>query len=180
MTGRARRLIGATVGVATVIGVAMIQLGMEPRLVLVGFVVVVVLASTLLIADLAVVAAPLHWHNYGDGVDVTARPDRRVQVITARLRQPARRRRPVAATEVDRDNPHDEIGDTLVAVLDDQLRAEHGIDRSIEAAAAAEVLGPELTRFVTELSTRRSMTQRRTLAATIATIERFVSSTDSP
>ena len=178
MSSASRRLIGAVIGVAVVTGSAMIQLGMEPRLVLVGFIVVVVLASTVLIAELGRVAAPVNWHNYGDGADVVARPDRRVQVLKARLRQPTRRRTS-GAVQIERADPLDEIGDTLVAVLDDQLIAAYGIDRSVDADAAATALGADLSRFVTDEAVRRAMTRRRTLASTIAAIEDFTSSTAS-
>jgi hypothetical protein len=171
----------ATIGVVT--GVLMVLLGMEPRLILVGFVVILTTAATWLILNVGLAAGPVNWHNYGGAADAVARPDRRVQVLKARLRQPARRRRTLGSARTitpDRADPSDEIGESLVAVLDDHLVADRGIDRTQDATAAAEALGPELTRFIIDPAARRSMTQRRTLARTIASIESFTSpSTDS-
>lgn len=159
----------------------MVLLGMEPRLVLVGFVVIVATAATWLILDVGQVAAPVNWHNYGAAEDAVTRPDRRVQLLKARLRQPARRGRalgPVGAAPTGRADPSDEIGDSLVEVLDDHLVADRGIDRSEDPVGAAEALGPELMQFVSDPAVRRSMTQRRTLVRTITSIEAFT--THSP
>jgi hypothetical protein len=43
----------------------------------------------------------------------------------------------------------------------------------IDPHAAAEALGPDLARFVTDSKTRRSMAQPRTLACTLTLIEDF-------
>jgi hypothetical protein len=75
-------------------------------------------------------------------------------------------------------DPSDEIGDSLVEVLDDHLVADRGIDRSEDPVGAAEALGPELMQFVSDPAVRRSMTQRRTLVRTITSIEAFT--THSP
>lgn len=175
------RWIVATAAIGIMTGVLMVLLGMEPRLVLVGCVVILVTAATWLILDVAAAADPVNWHNYQTAADGAARPDRRVQILKTRLRQPTRRRRTLGSagtTWTDPAGPSDEIADSLAAVLDDHLVAARGVDRSLDAAAAAEALGPELTRFVTDPAARRSMTQRRTLARTIASIEEFTSSTD--
>ncbi len=159
----------------------MVLLGMEPRLVLVGFVVIVATAATWLILDVGQATAPVNWHNYGAAEDAVTRPDRRVQVLKARLRQPTRRGRAlgsVGATPTGRADPSDEIGDSLVEVLDDHLVADRGIDRSEDPVGAAEALGPELMQFVSDPAVRRSMTQRRTLVRTITSIEAFT--THSP
>jgi hypothetical protein len=177
------RWVVATSAIGVVTGVLMILLGMEPRLVLVGFVVILATAATWLILDVGLAAVPVNWHNYRTATDAEARPDRRVQVLKARFLRPARRRGTLGSawtTATGRADPNDEIGDSLVGVLDDHLVADRGIDRSQDATAAAEALGPELTRFVTDPTARRSMTQRRTLARTIASIEDLTSpSTDS-
>ena len=164
-----------------VTGVLMVLLGMEPRLVLVGFVVIVATAATWLILDVGQATAPVNWHNYGAAEDAVTRPDRRVQVLKARLRQPTRRGRAlgsVGATPTGRADPSDEIGDSLVEVLDDHLVADRGIDRSEDPVGAAEALGPELMQFVSDPAVRRSMTQRRTLVRTVTSIEAFT--THSP
>lgn len=171
--------IGATIAVGVVTGVLMVLLGMEPRLVLVGFVVLIVSAVTWLFVDLGTVAVPVTWHGHGATDIVSARSDRRVQVLTARLRSPVRRSRSAAMVEHGHVESNDEISDTLVSVIDDHLVAEHGIDRSIDATSAAETLGPALTRFVTDPESRRSMSRRRNLARTITLIEDFTAPPDS-
>lgn len=177
--GDAQMWAGGTVGVGAVTGVLMALLGMEPRLVLVGFVMLIVSAVTWLFVDLSTMADPVRWHDHGAKWAGSARPDRRVQVLTARLRAPAPRERLTAMVQPGRAEPNDEIADTLVSILDDHLVTEHGIDRSTEAAAAGEALGPALTSFVTDSQTRRSMTQRRNLARTVALIEDFTGPPDS-
>jgi len=176
-----RRWVVVTALIGVVTGVLMVLLGMEPRLVLVGFVVIVATAATWLILDVGQATAPVNWHNYGAAEDAVTRPDRRVQVLKARLRQPTRRGRAlgsVGATPTGRADPSDEIGDSLVEVLDDHLVADRGIDRSEDPVGAAEALGPELMQFVSDPAVRRSMTQRRTLVRTITSIEAFT--THSP
>jgi hypothetical protein len=171
-----RRWVVVTALIGVVTGVLMVLLGMEPRLVLVGFVVIVATAATWLILDVGQATAPVNWHNYGAAEDAVTRPDRRVQVLKARLRQPTRRGRAlgsVGATPTGRADPSDEIGDSLVEVLDDHLVADRGIDRSEDPVGAAEALGPELMQFVSDPAVRRSMTQRRTLVRTVTSIEAF-------
>jgi hypothetical protein len=170
---RTGRRIGVIVGAGTVIGVAMVLLGMEPRLVLVGCVVAAVGATTWLLVDLANVVAPVSWYNYGTVADTSARSDPSVQTLQTRLRTPARRRRRVAPLDRVRADPTDEITAALLDVIEDHLVAEHGIDMLIDPHAAAEALGPELARFVTDSKTRRSMAQPRTLACTLTLIEDF-------
>ncbi len=180
-TDNGRRSIATAVGGA-IAGVVMVLLGMEPRLALVGFVVMVVATLTWLIADLGHIAEPVNWHNYATAANDMTRPDRRVQVLKARLRQSTRRRRTgglPGTSQTNRADPIEEIGESLVAVIDDHLLADRGIDRSLDPAGAAEELGDALTRFVTDPDARGSMTRRRTLAHTVALIEDFTSSTDS-
>lgn len=165
--------VGVTVGAGTATGVAMVLLGMEPRLALVGCVVVAVAASVWLLVDLANVVSPIFWHNFGTFANTSARSHRSVQTLQTRLRTPARRRHRTAALEHVRPDPVDEITVTLLDVIEDHLVSEHGIDVLLDHHAAAEVLGPELTRFVTDSTSRRSMAQPRTLARTLTLIEDF-------
>ncbi len=161
----------------------MVLLGMEPRLVLVAGVVLLVTAATWLISDLAAIAVPLSWYNHGSSADSSSRPDRRVQLLTARLRhntRPSTRRRISGPTGPDETQPVDEITGSLIAVVDDHLTAQYGIDRTVDVSAASDVLGPELTRFVSDPGAARSMVQRRTLAHTISLIETFTSATSAP
>lgn len=166
--------ISVTAGIGIAVAVGMVLLGMEPRLILVAIIVMMVAAATWLVFDLGNAAEPLHWHDYGMNDAGAVQPDRRVRALRSRLERNARTRRPSGANGASgggQDNARDEIADTLVDVIDDHLRAEHGLDRSLRPEAAAEILGPDLTRFVTDPSARRSMAQRRSLARTVSLIE---------
>jgi len=163
--------VSVTAATGVVVGVSMVLLGMEPRLLLVGVVVVVVAAAAALAIDLGAATSPIAWKVHDRGSTAAARPDQRVQALRARLRSPARRRRITQTTDDDRPEPVNEVVGTLLRVIDDHLLAEHSIDRSVDPAAAAAILGPDLTRFVTDPSARRSMTGRRRLARTLTLIE---------
>jgi hypothetical protein len=169
--------VSVTVGIGSIVAVGMVLLGMEPRLVLVAFVVMIVGAATWLTVDLGPLASRVVWTDHGRGTSTSARSDRRVQALRARLRSPARRRRVPKLVDTGRAEPADEIVSTLIDVIDDHLLAEYGIDRATEPAAAAAVLGADLTRFVTDPSARRSMSARRGLARTVGLIEDFCSRT---
>ena len=179
-TSDTARWAATTAVIGSVVGAVMVLLGMEPRLALVGAVVLLTTAASWLISELAAVAEPLSWYNHGGGADSTARPDRRVQLLTARLRHNTRhssRRRAPGLEGPDDTQPLDEIVGSLVDVLDDHLRTQHGVDRATDAEAANDALGPELAGFLNDPGKARAMTQRRTLAHTIALIEAFTAST---
>ncbi|BAN00953.1 hypothetical protein [Ilumatobacter coccineus] len=163
--------IGATAAVGVTAAVGMMLLGMQPRLVLVAFVVLIVSATTWLLVDVGSASEPLLWHDHGSGETTSSRPDRRVLMLRARLKRNARTNRRVGGGSAEPDEHELAISDTLVAVIDDHLCAEHGLDIELAPDAAAAVIGPELTRFMTDPSARRSMTQRRALARTVALIE---------
>lgn len=163
--------VRVTVGTGVAVGVSMVLLGMEPRLFLVGLVVVAVAAVGFLAADVGGETAPVTWRAHGTGASASARPDQRVQALRARLRRPARQRLIPEKADPNRPQPVDEVVSTLLRSIDDHLLFEHHIDRSLEPAAAAAVLGPELTRFVSDPAAQRSMTGRRSLARTVALIE---------
>ncbi len=171
--------VRVTAGIGVIVGVAMVLLGMEPQLVLVGVIVVVVGATTALVVDLGSVTSPMVLSDHRIGTTSPARADQRVQTLRTRLRSPARRRGTPKRIDNGRPDAVDEIVETLLGVIDDHLLADHGIDRSTDPAAAAEVLGPELTRFTTDSAARLSMTGRRELDRTITTIEEFCTRTYS-
>jgi len=174
--------------IGCVVGATMELLGMEPRLALVGLVVAVTAGVSWLFAGLTPVATPLSWYDYGAATDSRARPDRRVQLLTARLRHSGRsasrgtlhRGSSTRSPGSGRPEPADEIIGSLVAVVDAHLLAEYGVDRSDDIGTAHDVLGPELARFVSDASAARTMTRPRTLAHTIALIEVFTASTATP
>lgn len=167
--------VSVTVGTGSIVALAMVVLGMEPRLVLVGFVVMIVGAATWLAVDLGPLVSPVVWTDHGRGTSTSARSDRRVQALRARLRSPARRRRAPRLIDSGRPEPVDEIIGTLIGVIDDHLLAEFGIDRSADPTSAAGLLGPDLATFVADPSARRAMSGRRGLARTVGLIEDFCS-----
>ena len=59
---------------------------------------------------------------------------------------------------------------SLVDVVDDELRATHGIDRQRDPDAAAAILGPELCRFVGDSDVAATMTAQ-SLARIVTLIE---------
>ncbi len=67
----------------------------------------------------------------------------------------------------------DRLHETLVAVIDDQLAHAHGIDRATEPVAAAEVIGPALTAFVSEPEAAASMTDTREINRIVTLIEQI-------
>lgn len=170
MTRPQQRLVGAVAAAAVIAGVVMLMLGMEPRLVLVTCIVMLTSTTALLVVGLARQTTPLHWYRFGTEADTSARPDRRVQILRSRMRRSARLTRTQRGS-TQADEPIDEIIDSLIAAIDDHLDAEHGLDRSTDPAAASVVIGPELTRFVSNPSEQRSMTRGRTLARTVSLIE---------
>ncbi len=173
------RWAATTVVISAVVGAVMVLIGMEPRLALVGAVVLLASAASWLISGLGAIANPLSWYNHGSSTDSSSRPDRRVQLLTARLRHNPRhsnRRRVPGLRGADETQPLDEIVGSLISVLDDHLRTQHGIDRAHAVHAASAALGSELARFVTDPEAARAMTQRRTLAHTIGLIETFTAS----
>lgn len=191
MTGATRWRIGSTAVVGTIVAVVMIVLGMEPRLALLACIVAAAGCTTWLVVDLAGAASPVVWGDRAASADTAAPADRRVQTLRGWLRRPARGGRLRNAPAEEGAVPTDEIADVLLEVIADVL-AEHGVDPNADASAdasadpnahpnadpagAAAIVGPELARFIGDPAARRSMTQRRALAHTLALIEDLPSS----
>lgn len=159
-----------TAGAVVAVCLGTVLLGMEPRLVLVGLLVVAVAAAGICVVDLGDSTGAVVWQAPGTTGERAATVDRRVRLLRNRLQSRGRRRSPLARSDDDVE-ADDDIAVTLLAAIDDQLRSEHGIDRAASPEAAATVLGPELTRFVSDPAARRSMTSRRGLASTLQLIE---------
>ena len=171
--------VSATAGAWFVVGVGMLLLGMEPRLVLLGFVVLIASAVMWLIVDLALISSPLVWDNPASWGDQRVGRDLRVGILRSRLEQSPARRSPLRAADPDTPQPADQIIETLLGVVDHHLLAEHNIDRAVDSGSAVRLLGPELGRFVTDVAAQRSMTRRRSLAGTIKLIEELTVPTPS-
>ena len=62
---------------------------------------------------------------------------------------------------------------SLVAIIDDQLRAGHQIDRHADPSAAAALIGPELTRFIDDPGARISLPSTGQLDRILTEIERL-------
>ncbi len=62
---------------------------------------------------------------------------------------------------------------SLVAIIDDQLRAGHQIDRSVDPAAADAVIGPELAAFIGDPAARTALPGARELDRILTHIERL-------
>ncbi len=62
---------------------------------------------------------------------------------------------------------------SLVAIIDDRLSADHQIDRNVDPAAAAAIIGPELTRFIDDPTARVSLPGTRELDRLLTQIERL-------
>lgn len=65
------------------------------------------------------------------------------------------------------------LHDSLVAIIDDQLRAGHQIDRNVDPAAATAIIGPELAAFIDDPALRVSLPGARELDRILTQIERL-------
>ncbi len=151
--------------------VALLVLGLQQGLLLLALMFIVGGAAVWLVVGISNATASVIWNDYRKGVVPSSGPDRRVQLLRARLRGNAQRNRPTITRGEPRTEPVDDIVASLIAVIDDHLLSDHEIDRSLDPASAARVLGPDLTRFVTDPSAARSMTRRRSLGRTLTLIE---------
>lgn len=167
MSGR----VAAIAGTGVVVGVVMLLLDMEPRLVLVGLVVIVVGTSGFLLLDLGDETAVVDWHAHDLEETSAVVVDLRVQHLRGSLHRSTSRRRSAAALLGDGEVT-DQIVRALTEIVDDTLRADHGIDRSSDPDGAAEVLGPELARFVTDADELRGLSRRR-LTTIVTLIEQL-------
>ena len=179
MSSSTRWRIGTTAVAGTVVAVAMVLLGMEPRLALVACITVAVGCTTWMLVDVGEAVSPVIWSDRGAPIDTSAATDRRVQILRQRLWRPPRERRLLAVGSADAGSRPDDVAEALLAVIEDVL-AEHGIDPGSDPDAVEAIIGRDLARFVTDPSARRSMMHRRALPDTLARIEGLPSSPTSP
>lgn len=71
----------------------------------------------------------------------------------------------------DDDRRSQRLHQALVELVDDQLAVAHGINRSADPAAAHEILGRDLARFVEDPDWARSVARRGKLGDIVARIE---------
>ena len=136
------RAVGLVLGLAVVAAAVVVGAawwGMDPQPVLLGALVLVVLGGAWAVRRVArstvpaVVWPPAH----------PAEDDHRIDWQVAALRI----RVEFGATEP---GSSDRLRESLVAIVDDRLKAEHGIDRWEDPQAARAVLGDDLARFVVD------------------------------
>ena len=154
------RRVATTAAAGVAVCVAMVLLDMQPRLVLVGFVVVAVAAASFLLLDLGRDVAAVDWYGHRFEHAATSTVDLRIQHLRASLHRSTSRRRQTAAA-MRESGWTDQTVETLVGLIDDVLLSVHGIDRSTDPARAAVVLGPDLTRFVSDAGVLGSLSARR-------------------
>jgi hypothetical protein len=131
-------LVGAVVAAGVVVAVAA-WWNMDPQPVLLGALVLVVLGGAWAVGAVArSTAPPVAWPPAQPAED-----DHRIDWQVAALRI----RVEFGATER---GSSDRLRESLVAIVDDRLEAEHGIDRREDPQAARAVLGDDLSRFVVD------------------------------
>lgn len=155
-----RRLV-LTVLVALVASIAMLLLGMHPRVVLICGIVMVIATICWFTLDVGSLVEEIDWERHADRREIWVRSDQRVNLIRARLHR-ERRRDEWAST-----------ADQLADLIDARLRSFHGIDRVAEPEAAADILGHELSVFMDDPDIRRRMSGLRALPTTLTLIERL-------
>ena len=158
MTPTWRTALGVAAAVA-VVELLAVSTGMDPQLALLGALVVAVCAVGWGVNALArSVAAPVTWPTPLPDIDVST--DWQIAALRSRIAYGAE------------DKGADELlRATLVRIVDERLRTEHGVDRHAQPDRARAVLGDELYAFTTEAATVRRHGRRRDLERIVALIE---------
>lgn len=157
------RPVAAIVAVTLVVDIAMVVSGMGPNLLLVtalGALVGVTVWTVVELADTTPVTAPIN-------VDAQPAPPPRGERRVARLRTGLSY---AGSNEL----VFEQLHESLVNVIDDQLRAVHQIDRSLEPDAARAVIGDDLQSFVDDrAAATAALAQPRRLDRILTLIERL-------
>ena len=161
MTARRRRIIVAVV-LAVVVQLLMVASGMGPDLLLVS-----ALIAALTIGALALAAAADAVPNATPTVAAPrsaapARPDRRVNQVRTGL---AYGRNDGLSRE--------RLHTSLVAIVDDQLRSAHQIERTADPATARAVMGTDLAAFVEAATPPDVLSRPRELDRLLTRIEQL-------
>lgn len=159
MTVSWRRRLAVVVACWAVVVAVMAGLGMEPNLVVLAAVAAVVGVIIWVVLDLSDIAAPVDWRTTREGGGRGVAHDVRVSAL---------RRQLGAAGALGSD---DMVHTSLVAIIDDRLASEHGVDRLTQPALAAPLLGPDLDEFVTRPPSRERWADPRFLPAVLDRIE---------
>jgi hypothetical protein len=134
----------AVVIIGVSIEAAMVVAGMGPRVLIIAALVLVVSLTLYLALDLGDVVALAEWPSTVQ----TPRTHDGVEWRVGTLRMLLNERR--------RDGANARLNDLLVALIDDHLEAEHGVDRRRDPGRASAIIGPELAAFVTQPPSTRS------------------------
>ncbi len=157
------RPVALIAGATLVTNVAMIALGMGPNLLVTSalFGLIGVAVWTLAeVADVTPATAP---------IDATTRP-----APVARSERRVTRLRTGLASGGPDGPVFEQLRETLVEVIDDQLRAAHQLDRSTDPEGARAVLGPELQTFIDDgASAASDLARPRHLDRVLTLIERL-------
>ncbi len=162
MIDSTRRPILLIVAVTIAVEVFMITTGMGPDVLLVAAVATTVGMGIWLVIDTAEsipTATPI-------GAPGAQQPEHRVDRRVTRLRSG------LAHGQTDRLSA-ERLHTSLVAIIDDQLRAQHQIDRHTDPTAAAALIGPELTGFIDDPTARTSLPNMAQLDRILTQIERL-------
>lgn len=154
------RLAGPVLVAGTVLAVMTVGQGREVNLAYLAAVTVMSAMLLWLVADIVPVVPYVSWSVTGTYVPRQPGPDARLARLTERL-----------GSNIHRDTVGADIHQILTTVVDDRLLRGHGIDRKTDPAAAAAVLGPELTAYLdSDPRGNRSAAHRR-LGALLTRIE---------
>jgi hypothetical protein len=155
-TWRAALTVAATVVIVEVLAVVS---GMDPQLALLGVLVVAACAVAWAVHALVQsIATPVSWPTPLPDVDVST--DWQVAALRSRIAYGSDDR---AADEL--------LRATLVRIVDERLRTEHGVDRLRNPERARAVLGDELYGFTTEPAGAPKHGRRRDLERIVSLIE---------
>lgn len=158
MTVRAAVRVGSAVAVWLVLVAVLVAVGSQPAVVVLAALVAVVAVAAWSWADLTGVVAHEGWGWRAPDVSHLADgSDRQVWLTERRLR--------ASRTALD-----PALYDELVALADERLRANHGIDRALQPERAAERCGPELWAFLQQ-PPRTAVRLTAVVTAVVAAIE---------
>ena len=159
---RWKRSVTVLVAGAVALVVVMSVTGMGPQVALVVALTVLLGAVAWAVSDLTKVTFGSAGLPSAEAPTPVARVDRRVMRLRSGL----------AYGRTDRESL-ERLREDLVELIDDQLRAVHLIDRSVDPGAAHAVLGDELSTFVQDPDTARLLLKPRYLTTTVTLIEQL-------
>ena len=157
-----KRAILLIVGITVAVEVFMIVSGMGPDLLLVAAAAATIGVGVWIVLDTAEAVPSVA----SIGAVVRQEPVHRVDRRVTRLRSG------LAHGQTDSLSA-ERLHTSLVAIIDDQLRAGHQVDRVADPAAAAAIIGPELASFIDDPTARQALPGTRDLDRILTQIERL-------